>query len=287
MTAAPCAVRRWKRYGHDRLYVATPLGEPVGWLDLRTGGATIERCDLTDAFHAAVTAYLLAQQLPQPPDRPTVPAEEVPWTDLALNRPGCGVRAEAEALLAQMRAASRIRTLVSLARDDRTDERAFRLGAEGEEAVGPRLERLAKRGWRVLHAIPVGSRGSDIDHLLIGPGGVFCVNTKNRPHARVWVGEPAIQVNGYATHYLRNSRFEAQRVARALRVQLGHEVPVRAVLVFLTGTVVPRVSIAQMPDVLVLHRLNLNRTLRRTLAMLSTEQVERVYAVARRSSTWA
>jgi hypothetical protein len=53
----------------------------------------------------------------------------------------------------------------------RTDERAWRIGAVGEEAVAKRLEGFGA-GWRVLHSVPVGKRGSDIDHLVIGPGGV-------------------------------------------------------------------------------------------------------------------
>ncbi|MBG6212216.1 hypothetical protein RCH23_000129 [Cryobacterium sp. CAN_C3] len=40
---------------------------------------------------------------------------------------------------------------------------------------------LSKLGpeWTVLHAVPVGSGSSDIDHVVIGPAGVFTINTKN------------------------------------------------------------------------------------------------------------
>ncbi|MDP9431276.1 MAG: NERD domain-containing protein [Actinomycetota bacterium] len=50
----------------------------------------------------------------------------------------------------------------------KTDERAWRIGADGEKAVAARLAELGDR-WRVLHAVPVGERGSDIDHVVIGP----------------------------------------------------------------------------------------------------------------------
>ncbi|EFV90642.1 hypothetical protein ES5_15033, partial [Dietzia cinnamea P4] len=30
-------VRRWRRYGHDRLYASTPGGTDLGYLDLTTG----------------------------------------------------------------------------------------------------------------------------------------------------------------------------------------------------------------------------------------------------------
>jgi Nuclease-related domain len=53
----------------------------------------------------------------------------------------------------------------------------WRRGAEGEEAVGAILEGLAADGWHVLHDVTFG-RGN-IDHIAIGPGGVFTVETKS------------------------------------------------------------------------------------------------------------
>ena len=52
-------------------------------------------------------------------------------------------------------------------------------GATGEEQVGGLLERLGERGWRVVHDASLG-RGN-VDHILIGPGGVFTVETKSHP----------------------------------------------------------------------------------------------------------
>ncbi len=52
-------------------------------------------------------------------------------------------------------------------------------GATGEEQVGELLEGLGDRGWRVVHDASLG-RGN-VDHILIGPGGVFTVETKSHP----------------------------------------------------------------------------------------------------------
>lgn len=49
-------------------------------------------------------------------------------------------------------------------------------GAEGEKRVGAILEGLAGDGWHVTHDVCLG-RGN-IDHVLVGPGGVFAVETK-------------------------------------------------------------------------------------------------------------
>src|SRR5438552_1316348 len=50
-------------------------------------------------------------------------------------------------------------------------------GASAEEQVGGLLDQLA--GWRVIHDASMG-RGN-VDHILIGPAGVFTVETKSRP----------------------------------------------------------------------------------------------------------
>jgi hypothetical protein len=52
-------------------------------------------------------------------------------------------------------------------------------GAEGEEHVGGLLEQLSDGGWHVIHDASLG-RGN-VDHILIGPPGVFTVETKSHP----------------------------------------------------------------------------------------------------------
>ncbi len=52
-------------------------------------------------------------------------------------------------------------------------------GATGEEHVGALLDELSGRGWRVIHDASLG-RGN-VDHILIGPPGVFTIETKSHP----------------------------------------------------------------------------------------------------------
>ncbi|MDP9184021.1 MAG: NERD domain-containing protein [Actinomycetota bacterium] len=298
----------WTRYGHDRVYVSAPDGRRLGFLNRTTGELVLE-----DESWRSLVEVALSQNSSEPTkagalpvgrarkrgvepealgvrvasvDHAPVPAPH--WQDLASNRPGQAVRVEAEALLAAMKERSKVRTFFARAVDAKTDERAFRVGADGEEAVGPRLEKLVKRGWHVLHSIPVGDRGSDIDHLLIGPGGLYTINTKNHPGKRIWVGEHAVLVEGQKTSYLRNSRFEAERVSKAMLRELGEQLPVRPVLVLLTGTLIPQVTIKKMPsDVLVLDRMDVPGAFKRAPQRLSPETVARVYEVARRSTVWS
>jgi hypothetical protein len=50
-------------------------------------------------------------------------------------------------------------------------------GAQGEELVGEILERLQADGWHVTHDVSLG-RGN-IDHVLVGPAGIFAIETKS------------------------------------------------------------------------------------------------------------
>ena len=57
-----------------------------------------------------------------------------------------------------------------------SDLESLRQGRRGELVVGQALERLRADGYDVLHDIP--GEGHNIDHVLIGPGGVFAIETK-------------------------------------------------------------------------------------------------------------
>jgi hypothetical protein len=278
-------VSRWTRFGKDRLYVSTDQGDRVGWLDLITGQTILERPEFAEPFRVALASHVGQPSSPAvPPPLPPVPPT---WVDLAMNQSGQGTRERADDELAAMRERSRVGAFLSRTFDLKTDERAWRVGADGEESVGASLDKLRSHGWRVLHSVPVGRRGSDIDHVLIGPGGVFTVNTKNHPGATVWVGRDTIRVNGRATPYVHKSRFEAERACRRLTDAVGRPVEVRAAVVLLTGTWVPNVTVTQQPEgVLVLDRMDIPSVFKRARDRLSPTDVEAVYDHARRSTTW-
>jgi hypothetical protein len=58
-------------------------------------------------------------------------------------------------------------------------------GVTGEEQVGAILEDLRVEGWSAIHDVATG-RGN-VDHIVVGPGGLFTVETKSR-RGRVDVG---------------------------------------------------------------------------------------------------
>ncbi len=216
-----------------------------------------------------------------------IPAQGGGWPgeyDLAGRRPGALVRRRADEELAAQRARSRFGSVLARLFDLKTDERAWRIGAQGEEVVGSRLEQLAE--WRVLHSVPVGQGASDIDHVLIGPGGVWTINTKNRPGARVSVTARGVYVQGHHTPYLRNARYEADRARGLLAARLGWTPPVLGCLVMLTGSLAPLKVRSQPADVVVLGQADLHAYFRGTPHRLPRATVEEIFAVARRSTTW-
>jgi hypothetical protein len=58
------------------------------------------------------------------------------------------------------------------------DTVACRRGAAGERRTARLLGRLERRGWAVLHDLAIPGSVANIDHLVIGPGGVLAIDSK-------------------------------------------------------------------------------------------------------------
>ena len=222
---------------------------------------------------------MLLQETP-PAARTPEAAEE--WVDLAQNHAG----AEAHKQALKLQQAAPIRTFIASMFDVKTDERAWRLGAQGEVLVATQLQKLVKRDprWHFLHAIPVGERGSDIDHFIAGPGGIFTVNAKHHPNAKIRVYENWVYVNGSRQQYVRNSKFEAKRASKLLSEACGFPVFVEALIVPVHAE---EVSIKHQPDgVTVVPQTNLVKWLQMQPQLQEESMIEAVMQMARRSTTW-
>lgn len=310
----PVVVQRWRRYGHDRAYVKRGDAD-LGYRDLKTGAVVCPSPYDVDLVTGATTSmWEQARKAAYAPrhdssDDGRVPVPDVPSSvtdapvaresvagtltkeraaalmpdrDLALNQPGQAVREQA----LELRAAAPVRTIVERLVGRKTDERAWRIGADGEEEVARQLARLGPH-WQVLHAVPVGDRNSDIDHVAIGPAGVFTINTKNHPQANVWVRGDTFKVNGSNQHYIRNSRHEAQRAARLLTAAASFDVEVRGVIAVMGAH--RGFTVKEQPHdgaVHVVTRRELAKTLTSLQAVLGGPSIAHIYDVARHLSTW-
>jgi hypothetical protein len=110
------------------------------------------------------------------------------------------------------------------------DAIAWRRGAAGERRTARLLGPLERRGWAVLHDLAVPGSRANMDHLVIGPGGVFVIDSKQyrgrlQPDSsgRLWHGRHPL------TPALRAVSFEADQAAQVLTDPDVVVVPVMAV----------------------------------------------------------
>jgi Nuclease-related domain len=133
-------------------------------------------------------------------------------------------------------------------------------GATGEEQVGGLLDELAGEDWQVIHDASLG-RGN-VDHILIGPAGVFTVETKSHP-GPIRVGR---------VHGATLSQAQAQRKA----IERIVDVPVESLIVFSRAWVDK--PLARRKGVRVTPARMLPGYLERRPATLTREQVEQARA---------
>ena len=101
--------------------------------------------------------------------------------------------------------------------------RNFRLGHLGERFVAEELDRLREDGYRSYHDI--AGNGFNIDHVLVGPSGIYSIETKTRRQssqgsARVCFDGGQVLVDGLAPD--RDPIAQARRNAQHLQQMLSH-----------------------------------------------------------------
>jgi Nuclease-related domain len=108
--------------------------------------------------------------------------------------------------------------------------RAWHDGARGERATARRLRRLERHGYVVLHDLQVPGSRANLDHLAIGPAGVFAIDSK------YYRGPLLLGIDGMLWYgryplaqHLATAVWATLRVAEAL--QVPPEVPVVPLLV--------------------------------------------------------
>ena len=97
------------------------------------------------------------------------------------------------------------------------DAIAWRQGASGERRTARLLAPLERQGWAVLHDLAVPGSRANIDHLAIGPGGVFVIDSKQYrgrlqldSSGRLWHGRHPVGSG------LQAVSFEADQAAQVL-----------------------------------------------------------------------
>jgi hypothetical protein len=149
------------------------------------------------------------------------------------------------------------------------DAVAWRRGAEGERRTARLLDPLERHGWAVLHDLAVPGSRANIDHLVIGPGGVFVIDSKHYRgrlqldgSGRLWHGRYPLAPALHAVS------FEADQAAQVLTDSDVVVVPIMAV----HGTQIPQGKVV-MDGVPVVAARRLPSMLRQLPAVLGPERV--------------
>ncbi|MCC2307503.1 nuclease-related domain-containing protein [Cellulomonas chengniuliangii] len=243
-------VRRWRRYGADRLYVTAESGARVGCVDLQSGEVIVDEPILEAGVRKAAQAYLRSYVtelvLPFQVEGGLEELDELRALDGDVYEPGVRTRAS---------------------------------------SVRVRLDALTTQGWHVVHSVPLGRQGTVVDHLLIGPGGIFTVRECAHPGQHIVVRKRTMTVDGEPVAYQRDARLEASRVQALLRAAVGSQLTVRAVLV-LQG-IVDMAPGERPDDVLVMARSDVPGSFLNLLERIEPPRVDAIAAIARQRTTWS
>jgi Nuclease-related domain len=118
--------------------------------------------------------------------------------------------------------------------------KAWAKGADGEQRVGARLERLTTSGAVVLHDRQMPGSRANIDHIVVAPSGVWIVDSKQykgkverRDRGRLFRTDIRLYVDGRDRSKLVAGM--TKQVAAVKNALDGEDMPIRPVLCF-TGS---------------------------------------------------
>jgi hypothetical protein len=195
-----------------------------------------------------------------------------------------GQAAMTEVLAAQESAAPRSRFARIIGQSPLSAEnRNLYRAAIGECLVGDMLDTLGPR-WDVLHVVPIDGGAKDIDHLVIGPPGVFAIVTENYPGQEVRVDGDTLAIGNRFTDDLTAARELGDSAATHLGTAIGTAVQVTALIVVVSPT---RLIVQQQPaGVTVIGSKHLVHHFEGLDTALTGADVASISDSAERDTTW-
>lgn len=160
--------------------------------------------------------------------------------------------------------------------------RELRLGYECELAVAQELDMLMLQGYHVFHDIPAGK--FNVDHIVVGPPGVFAVETKGRSKPKqasderfdyklLYDGKKLQFPNWVETQPVQQAIRQTKWVSEWLSSATAIKIVARPVLV-LPGWWIERTC--KSPKVAVLSGKNMSSFFTNGKATLTAEQIQRI-----------
>jgi hypothetical protein len=152
----------------------------------------------------------------------------------------------------------------------------------GERSAGLVIGKLPE-GWHVFRDVPVGERGANIDHVVVGPAGAFTLSAKDLK-GKVWVGARTVRHNGHPTDFVSKSACDASRVSEFLSSIVGRPINVRGVVAILAD----EWTISERPvHVHVGSPRGVKDWMVRLPVSLSRHEVDEIITAASTSSSWS
>jgi len=118
-----------------------------------------------------------------------------------------------------------------------SERRDFRLGLDGELATADELNQLMRYGYYVFHDFPADH--FNIDHVVIGPAGIFAVETKTRSKGTMKGKQGAMVIfensqlkfpNYQESESIQQAKDESKWLAQFLGKSVGKSLAVKPVL---------------------------------------------------------
>ena len=154
-----------------------------------------------------------------------------------------------------------------------------------QKRTARQLSSLERKGYRAMHCLPIPDSIEQIDHLVIGPAGVFAIDSEDwdrrlpvrtSSHRQLWHGPNDMRDR------LAHAQWEADQAAGLLSGELGSGVAVRPAMAVYGPKIAWDVATIRDVDVFSGPRLRkyLRRRVRRRDLRLSTAEIERIEKAA-------
>ncbi len=156
----------------------------------------------------------------------------------------------------------------------------LKIGRDGEKVVGQYLDEMRENGYRIFHDVRGGN--FNIDHVIIGPQGIFTIETKtySKPaqgKASVYFDGKSISANGYKPdrNPIEQALAQSRWLGEQIQASTGHLHSVKPVVVF-PGWFVTASSEAKSSSVWVLNPKALPKFIDKAPRQLKTEEVKMI-----------
>lgn len=159
--------------------------------------------------------------------------------------------------------------------------RAWRKLGASERKTERQLDKMAGGGYRALHARAIPDSDAQIDHLVVGPTGVYAVDSEN------WDGKLPLRAMSHRKLFLGpynkkerldEANWEATRAAELIGARLDTELQVRPSLA-VYGPSVPW-NVLTIRDVDVYTGKRLKKYLKKRPKTLTRDEIDRIYRIA-------